>query len=31
LPEELFGVNYEEKSVNVTSGENTADLDVLPP
>ena len=28
---EFFGVNYEEKSVNVTSGENTADLDVLPP
>jgi len=28
---EFFGVNYEEKSVTVTSGENTADLDILPP
>jgi prepilin-type processing-associated H-X9-DG protein len=28
---EFFGVNYEEKSVTVTSGENKADLDILPP
>jgi hypothetical protein len=28
---DFFGVNYEEKSVTVTSGENTADLDILPP
>ena len=27
---EFFGVNYEEKSVNVTAGENQADLDFLP-
>jgi hypothetical protein len=27
---DFFGVNYEEKSVNVTPGENTADLDFLP-
>ena len=28
---EFFGVNYEEKSVTVKSGENTADLEFLPP
>jgi hypothetical protein len=27
---EFFGVNYEEKSVTVKSGENTADLEFLP-
>ena len=27
---EFFGVNSEEKSVNVKSGENTADLEFLP-
>jgi hypothetical protein len=27
---EFFGVNYEERSVNVTSGENKADLEFLP-
>jgi len=27
---EFFGVNYEERSVNVQSGENTADLEFLP-
>jgi hypothetical protein len=27
---EFFGVNYEEKSVTVKSGENSADLDFLP-
>jgi hypothetical protein len=27
---DFFGVNYEEKLVNVTAGENTADLDFLP-
>jgi hypothetical protein len=28
---DFFGVNYEEKSINVTLGENKADLDILPP
>ena len=28
---EFFGVNYEEKTNHVTSGENKADLDILPP
>ena len=27
---DFFGVNYEEKSVNITAGQNTADLDFLP-
>jgi hypothetical protein len=27
---EFFGINYEEKSVTVKSGENTADLEFLP-
>jgi hypothetical protein len=27
---DFFGVNYEEKPVKVTAGENTADLDFLP-
>jgi hypothetical protein len=27
---DFFGVNYEEKPVNVAAGENTADLDFLP-
>lgn len=27
---EFFGVNYEEKSITVKAGENTADLDFLP-
>ena len=27
---DFFGLNYEEKSVNITAGQNTADLDFLP-